>query len=144
MSGNKKSSWFGFGLTIGTVLGGLAAFFLSPTSGKQNREEAAKKFAELKKLLEEKELEAKIKEIFGEWSDEAKQKYLEVKDQLAKRLAQLKEKINEIDKEKYVKVVNEITVELKKEFEKEAKFTGKIADKLHDSLVEDWKKITTA
>jgi gas vesicle protein len=137
MSDNKKPSLFGLGVVIGTVIGAVSAFFLSPTTGEENREVAAKKIKQLKKLLQEHELDTKIKEIFGEVTEEAKAFYFKAKDELIKDLADLREKIEEIDKEKYLAIVDDLSREMKKE----AKFTGKVIDKLHDHLVEDWEKI---
>ena len=57
MADDQKSSKFGIGVLIGTLLGGLAALFLSPTTGEENREIVAKKVKQLEKLLEDAELE---------------------------------------------------------------------------------------
>src|SRR5450830_312811 len=105
MADEKKSSKFGLGLLIGTVLGGLASFFLSPKSGKENRKEVVKKVKQLKKLLEEKEIDKKVKEIFGEVSDEAMKIYTQAKEWLIEDLAQLKDEVEHIDKEKYTTAV---------------------------------------
>jgi len=47
MSDQKSSSKLGLGLIMGTVIGAITAFFLSPKSGKENREEVMKKVREL-------------------------------------------------------------------------------------------------
>ena len=137
MTDNKKPSFFGLGIVLGTVIGGLTAFFLSPSSGKENREEAAKKVKELKKLLQEHELDKKVKEIFGETTKEAKNFYLNTKDKVIEKAAELKEKVSEIDKAKYVKLVNEVVKELKKE----SKYAEKIIEKLETHLKADWEKL---
>ena len=138
MADNKKNSFFGLGILLGTVIGGLTAFFLSPSSGKENREEVAKKVKELKRLLQEHELDKKVKEIFGEVTEEAKKFYFNTKDKVIEKVAELKGKVSEIDKEKYAKLVESVVHELKKE----AKYTEKILEKLEKNLAEDWKKIT--
>lgn len=137
MTQDQKPSKFGLGLLFGTVLGGLAALFLSPTSGKQNRELVAKKIKELEELLKDSHLEEKVKEIFGEVSDEAKELYLKAKKETVKRLAELKETVESIDREKYEEVVRE-TVDI---LRKEVKRSGKEMDRLKDSLLKEWKKL---
>lgn len=139
MSDDKKPSFFGLGVVFGTVIGALTAFFLLPSSGKKNREEVAKKVKELKRLLQEHELDKKVKEIFGEATEEVKNFYLNTKDKVIEKAAELKEKVSEIDKEKYAKLVEATVRELKKE----AKYTEKILEKLEKNLAEDWKKITS-
>lgn len=138
MADNKKPSFFGLGVLLGTVVGAVGALFLSPASGKKNREEVVKKAREIKRLLQDHEMEAKIKEIFGEVTVEAKNFYLQTKDKVIEKAAELREKISEIDKEKYALLVKAVVVELKKE----AKYTEKILEKLEKALSEDWKKIT--
>jgi len=133
----NKSSKFGIGLLFGTLLGGLAALFLSPTSGEENREIVAKKVKQLEKLLEDAELDKKVKEIFGEVTEEAKAIYLKAKKDIVKKLAGLKEAVESIDKEKYEKVVHDTVEILKKEFKREAKEM----DKLKVELLKEWKKL---
>ncbi len=137
MSDTNKSSKFGIGLLLGTVVGGLAALFLSPNSGEENRKLIAKKVKELEKLLEDAELDKKVKEIFGEVSEEAKDIYKKTKKELIKRLSELKETVENIDREKYEKVVNETVEIIKKEVKKE----GKEMEKLKDELLKEWKKL---
>lgn len=137
MSDTKKPSKFGLGLLFGTMLGGLAALFLSPTSGPQNRELVAKKVKELEKLLADNELDKKIKEIFGEVTEETKTLYLKAKKEVIKKLSELKESIEHIDREKYSEVVHETVEILKKEVKREAKDM----ERLKSQLLAEWKKL---
>ena len=137
MSDTKKPSKFGLGILFGTVLGGLAALFLSPTSGPENRELVAKKVKELEKLLEDKELDKKILEIFGEVTEETKTVYVKAKKEVIKRLSELKESIEHIDKEKYGEVVHETVEILKKEVKREVKDM----ERLKTQLLAEWKKL---
>ncbi|OGK62724.1 hypothetical protein A2334_03870 [Candidatus Roizmanbacteria bacterium RIFOXYB2_FULL_38_10] len=137
MATDQKSSKFGIGLFIGTLLGGLTALFLSPTSGEENRKLLAKKIKELEKMLEEEHIDKKVKEIFGEVTEEARDLYLKTKKELIKRLSELKETIEHIDREKYETVVKE-TVDIIK---KEAKKEGKEMEKLKEALLKEWKKL---
>jgi gas vesicle protein len=72
MADQKKSSKLGLGLLIGSVLGGIAAFFLSPKSGPENREEAKKLLAKARGWL--KEEVAEVKKAVGKID---KKKYVE-------------------------------------------------------------------
>lgn len=137
MADEKKSSKFGLGLLIGTVLGGLASFFLSPKSGEENREEVVKKVKQLKKLLEEKEIDKKVKEIFGEVSDEAVKIYNQAKTWLIEDLAQLKDAVEHIDKEKYTTAVEKVV----KRVHKGVKKDSKQLDKLKKQLMREWEKM---
>ncbi len=136
-SEQKKSSKLGLGLVIGTVIGGLAAFFLSPKSGGENRAMVAKKVKQLEKLLKEKEIDKKVKEIFGEASEEAVKVYNQAKTWLIEDLAKLKEAINEIDKEKYTTAVEKVVKRVQKEVKKDTKQL----DKLKKQLMKEWEKI---
>ena len=134
----KKTSFFGLGVIFGTIIGGLTALFLSPQSGKKNREEVVKKARQLKELIEKNELDTKVKEIFGEVTKEAKEFYLRAKEAVITKLAEVKEKVEEIDKEKYAKLVNDVVKELKKE----SKYAEKIIEKLEKHLKDDWEKLS--
>lgn len=137
MSDSKSSSKFGLGLLFGAVVGGLAAFFLSPTSGPENQKMVAKKIKELEKLLADTDLEKKVKEIFGEATTEATAVYKKAKKQFIQTLAEAKGTVESIDKEKVAEVANE-TVEILK---KEVKHEVKEMDKLKAELSKEWKKL---
>lgn len=140
MANDQKSSKFGLGLALGAVLGGIAALFLTPTTGEENRKLVAKKIKELEKLLADEHLDRKVKEIFGEVTEEATELYLKAKKEVIRRLAELKETVESIDREKYEDVVRE-TVDILK---KEAKREGKEMDKLKAELMDEWKKLEPA
>ncbi|MFA5137004.1 MAG: hypothetical protein WC489_06485 [Patescibacteria group bacterium] len=137
MADDKKSSKFGIGVLIGTVIGGLTALFLTPTTGEENRKLVAQKIKDLEDLLQDTELDKKVKEIFGEATDEARNLYLKAKKNTIKRLAELKETVENIDREKYEKVVKETIDILKKEVKREAKDM----EKLKEALLKEWKKL---
>ena len=134
---NKKPSKFGLGLLIGSIVGGLTAFFFSPTTGEENREMVAKKVKELEHLLKEKEVDKKVKEIFDDVTEESKKIYLQAKKWLIEELAALKEALDEIDKEKYLKAVDTTVKKVEKEFKKDAKKL----EKLKKQLVGEWNKL---
>ncbi len=138
MSDSKSSNKFGLGLLFGTLVGGLAAFFLSPTSGRENRELVAKKIKELEKLLADSNIEEKVKEIFGEVTEEATSTYKKAKKEFIKELADVKETVAGLDKEKVEKVAKN-TVEIIK---KEAKHEGREMEKLRNELAKEWKKLS--
>lgn len=133
----KKSSKFGLGLLLGTVIGGITALFLSPNTGEENREIVAKKIQDLKTLMEEKEVDKKVKEIFGEVTEEAKNLYMKAKEELIEALARLKESIENIDKEKYMSVVEDVMKKVQKETNREVKQL----EKLKNHLLEEWNKL---
>jgi len=137
MSDTKSSSKFGLGLLFGTVIGGLAAFFLSPNSGPENQKMVAEKIKEIEKLLADTDLEKKVKEIFGEATEEATIVYKKAKKDFIKALAEVKGTVEQLDKEKVAAVAHE-TVEILK---KEVKHEGKEMEKLKDELSKEWKKL---
>lgn len=137
METQKKSSKFGLGVLTGTVIGAVTAFFLSPKSGKENREMVAKKAEELKKLLEEKEIDKKVKEIFGELTDEAMTLYLQTREELIIYLSQLANSISEINLDDYKKGVD-LTV---KKAQKNTKKYSKQLDKLKVQMIKEWEKL---
>jgi len=124
MSNDKKGK-FGIGLLIGTIIGGITALFLTPTTGKENREAVAKKIDELKKLLEEEKVDEKIKDA-----------YLKAKDWLIEELEQLKNTVEHIDYEKYRKAVEKTIVRVKKESKKGVKEI----EKIKKQLLDQWEK----
>ena len=132
---DRRSSKFGLGLLLGAVGGALAGIFLSPKSGKAMRKDAKKKYDELMKLMKDKEVDKKVKAIFGNVTAESKKLYEQVKEELISRLAQMKK---DIDKNTYVKQVENVVDSLKSPLSKQSVSAAK---KLKDSLSKDWTKL---
>jgi gas vesicle protein len=137
MADGQRSSKFGLGLVFGMITGALAGLFLAPKSGKENREAVAKKITELRELLEEKEIDKKVQEIFGEVTAEAKELYLKVKEELINRLAELKESLDKIDREKYLNMVEEVM----KTVRTESRHNVHQVEKLKEDLVKNWNRL---
>ena len=133
----SNKSKFGLGVALGTVLGGIAAFFLSPNSGKENRKMVAKKVKELEKLLEDKNVDQIVKDIFGNVSEESTKVFLQAKKELIKRIAELKETIENVDKEQFMEMVDDVV----KKVQSEAKHEAKEMTKLKEHLLKEWSKM---
>ncbi len=138
MADSKTASKFGLGLLLGTLAGGLAAFFLSPSSGPENQKMVAKKIKQLEKILEDSDLEKKVKTIFGEATEEGIAVYKKAKKDFIKALAEAKGTIESLDKEKVTAVAEETVNILKKE----AKHEGKEMEKLKAELTKEWRKLS--
>ena len=134
---SQKKSKFGFGLLIGSVIGGVIALLFAPKSGKELRSDVKKKMKELEKLLKEKEIDKKAKKMIEELSEEAKVWYEKAKVWLVEELALLKKKVEEINWQDYQKAVAKIIARLKKE----AKKGGKEIKGIRKKLLAEWKKM---
>lgn len=137
MAEEKKVSRFGIGLLVGTVLGGLAAFFLSPNSGKENREALVAKIKEIQKKLRDAHIAERVKEIYGETTEEAVKLYTKVSKELALKLEEVKERWEEIDADKYAKIVNEIVDKAAKDL----KVAAETGARLKDYLIKVWRQL---
>jgi gas vesicle protein len=130
-------SKFGAGLIFGAILGGVAAMFLSPKSGKENREMAKEKLEEWQKKYENKPPQDIAKEVFGIATEEGKKLFETTQKMLNDKLDDLKSKADEIDQDKYKEVVKEVIAKVQKE--KEA--TGDRAEKLKKYLLDRWEYV---
>lgn len=137
MADNKKSSFFGLGVLVGTVLGGLAAFFMSPKSGKENREMVMKKLKELKKDIEKMEIDKKVKEVWGDVTADGKKTFVKAQKEIVKKLDTVQEKMEDFDHEKYVKMVGDSVEDAKTG----VKDTADKLKKLKELFVRDWNKV---
>lgn len=137
MAENKSVSKFGVGLFIGAVAGALAGILYAPKSGKQIRKHVGKKLDELKEKFSEMELDKKAQDIFGTVSEEAKDQYLAVTKDLLEKLADLRDKVGEIDTKKYQKMVEEVLVDFKKKGDQSATVIGK----MRKHLMADWQSL---
>jgi|GEM_PF-675933 len=110
---NKKSSLFGFGLVMGAVAGALGGLFFAPKPGKKLRADVAKRAAEIKKLLEDTDVQHVVKLIFDEASEKTTNIYGEAKLKLSEMLAELSQEWDSLDKQKYVQLVGKVVESVK-------------------------------
>jgi gas vesicle protein len=126
--------------SIGAIAGAVGGLLLAPKSGKETRADLSKLAAEISKKLatESRETNKRIKEVFGQVSKEAEIKYQEIKSRVAVELAKIKAAGEKVDKEKYVKLVENIVAEFKSELTVSKANTTK----LMDYLKLDWEKLS--
>ncbi|HRN70387.1 MAG TPA: YtxH domain-containing protein [Candidatus Woesebacteria bacterium] len=131
-----KKSTFKTGLVVGAILGGITAFFLSPKSGKENRELAKKKFDQLRNMMKDKNIDEIVAEIYGKASDEGKKLYTKARKELDAKLEDLNDTIGDIDQKKYISLVEEVMDHIKNETEA----TKDRVTKLQSYLVNRWEQ----
>lgn len=80
---------------------------------------------------------AKIRDIFGIYNEEFRDKYLKVSNKLEKSILEIKTSGASLDKDKYEEMVDEIVGSLKHEIETTRESSAKISD----YFKKDWDKI---
>lgn len=104
-----KPSKFGFGLLLGTIIGGALALLISPRTGKENREFALKKIAMLKRKMDDAEITERVNEIFGSATEESTKLFIKAKEEIASRIDDLKDKYGDLDEpEAYTALVEDV------------------------------------
>ena len=141
MSKSKTSQFFLVGL-LSAAVGAIAGVLFAPQSGEKTREEIAKMANKIYKELKSKasDQEKAVKEVFGEVTEAAEKKYIEVKKAMTSKVAALKTAGMSVDKDKYLAVVDEVVDEFKGDL-------GATKDgllKMKKLLVRDWEKIKKA
>jgi len=116
MSNNKTKSFLS-GLLLGITGGVLAGLFTAPKSGKELREDIAKRASDL--------------------SEDAKDFYVETRQSVEKKVKALKKAGKSIDKDKYVELVKEVI----DEFKSDSTVTKKTAERIGKLLHEDFDVI---
>ena len=119
MSNNKTSPLL-IG-TLGVFAGVIGGMLFAPRAGKETREEMIKK----------------IRDIFGIYSTEFREKFEKIKDVVEKRLIALKKAGSQIDNEKYMEVVDEVITD----FKSDINTTKDGFEKLGKYLKKDWEKV---
>lgn len=124
---NKKdTSKLGLGLVIGSVIGGVAAAFLSPKSGKENRELVSQKVNSLKTMIDEKKVQEKVKQIFGDVSEEGTKMYTAIQKELTTKLDDMKKNVDEIDMNKYRGLVDDVFGRVKTDSQQSSDMVAKL------------------
>lgn len=117
---NNKSSPLLIG-TLGVFAGVIGGLLFAPRAGKETREEMV----------------GKIRDIFGIYSTEFREKFEDVREAVEKRLIALKKTGANIDSEKYMTVVDEVVTD----FKSDLNTTKDGFEKLSKYLKKDWDKI---
>jgi gas vesicle protein len=139
---SKSAGKFLLAGVIGAIAGAVGGLLLAPQSGKKTREdlvELAKKLSKQVKVGAE-ETEEKVKEVFGNANIVAIEKYKEIRSAVVDKIVAVKSAGQEIDKEKYGMIVEDVVSEFKEDLS--ATKTGAI--KMAAQLKKDWEKVKKA
>ena len=141
MTQSKNKNFF-LASIVGALAGAVGALLLAPKSGLETRKDIINIATKISNELKENAANTKkrVEEVFGEATDAAKLKYQQVQTSLSTRIASLKKAGQEIDKEKYSKVVDDIIIEFKSDLDA----TKDGAKKMALLLKKDWLKIKKA
>lgn len=143
MVDHKKSAgkFFVAGL-LGAVAGAIGGLLFAPQSGKQTREDIAELANKITKQVKTgvTDTKDKVKEVFGNASEEAMDKYKEIRGKIVDKVAAVKTVGNEINKEKYSEIVEDIIGEFKSDFSA----TKNGAMKMANQMKRDWEKVKKA
>ncbi|MFZ2153420.1 MAG: YtxH domain-containing protein [Microgenomates group bacterium] len=137
----NKSGFFLAGL-IGALAGAVGGLLLAPKSGKETRQDIARLAADISKRIktETNETKERVKDVFGKATEEATDKYNQVKNAVVGKVATLRTAGENIDKDKYAKVVDDVVAEFKDDF----RSSKSGAEKIVGYLKKDWEKLKKA
>lgn len=137
----NKSGFFLAGV-IGALAGAVGGLLLAPQSGEATRKKIAKLAANIAKAIrtETDETKERVKDIYGKFTNEAFEKYNKVKDSVVGKVASIKTAGEELDKEKYGKVVDDVIADFKQDFVE----TKAGVEKIGNYLKKDWEKVKKA
>lgn len=145
----NRDSKFNAGIIFGAVVGAVAAYFLTPRTGKENRELFKKKIQDLNKMLEEHGPQETVKLIYGEVTEQGKQTYNMAREEMDTRLTELKKSVDVVDTEKYKSIVDDVINRVKDEtnesVDRLSKLRAYFMDRFTDTKSEaksDAKKVT--
>lgn len=137
MNQDRKQSNLGLGLFIGMAIGAVAGIFMAPKSGKQNREEAAKKLKDLQKSWESGDLQKQVQDIFGDVSEESMKMYKQAQDELTRRMEGMKELS---DKKTYEDMVSSVVTWVQDSMGMKGEEAEKKAKKLEKKMKEEYEE----
>lgn len=144
MNNNKSSDKFGLGLILGAVTGAIATFFLTPTTGEENRKKAVELYEKVKDMVEEGKLDEKAKELFGDVSEEGKRLIAEVRSELLTKLDELKSEMGTFDKVKFTKFVDDTIAQVGDRVKASAVQMEKLREQLMARIEGEQKKTEKA
>ena len=103
---STQRSKFGIGFIVTALTGVLAGLLLSEKPGKRLRSQTKKEYEKLKNMMEEKNVDEAVREIFGKITSESRSAFIKTRKYLTVELADLKEDFSTIDKDKYKKLID--------------------------------------
>lgn len=135
----KSTGKFFMAGLLGVIAGAVGGLLLAPKSGKETREDLKVLAAKLSKQVKTgvEETEEKVKEIFGTANKAAVDKYKEIRTAVIDKIAAVKSAGQEIDKEKYSMIVEDVV----NEFKDDLSATKSGATKMVAQLKKDWEKV---
>jgi len=138
---NKKGKFFLAGL-FGALAGAVGGLLLAPQSGAETREDIVKLTNEIAGKVKSRvdETTERVKDVFGKYTEEGKEKYLEIKDKVVSKVATVKSAGENIDKNKYGQVIEDVVAEFKDDLSATKNGAGKISK----YLKKDWEKFKKA
>jgi gas vesicle protein len=127
---------------IGALAGAVGGLLMAPQSGKETREAISKLALQISKNIKTETTETKkrVADIFGKANEEVIDKYNEVKNTVVSKVATIKTAGEEINKEKYGKLVEDVVAEFKEDLSS----TKSAAEKIVVYLKKDWEKVKKA
>ena len=131
---SKNMMLFGLGLVAGWF---VKKMFDSPQF-EPHREKIVATTEELKLRLLESEPAERVRDIFGQATDELLDVYLNTKEKLIAELSLLKVSLDEIEKKKYITIVTELINDLRSE----NKLSSRQLESLMTALQKDFSKVT--
>ena len=141
---SNKSSKFGLGLILGAVTGAIATFFLTPTTGEENRKKAVELYEKVKEMAEDGKLDEKAQELFGEVTEEGKRLIAEVRSEVLTKLDELKSEMGTFDKVKFTKFVDSTIAQVGDRVKASSEQMEKLRDQLMAKLEGEQKKTEKA
>ena len=137
----NKGGFFLAGL-VGALAGAVGGLLLAPKSGKETRKDIARLATDISKKIktETNETKERVRDVFGKVTEDATDKYNEVKNAVVGKVASLKTAGEELDKDKYGKVVEGVVSEFKDDF----KATKSGAEKIIGYFKKDWERMKKA
>ena len=140
----QKSNGGKFFLTglLAAAAGAIGGLLFAPKSGKETREDLRKLAVKLNKEVKTNvtDTKTKVKEVFGEATEETVKKYNEIKSAVMGKIAEGKTAGKEIDKGKYALIVEDVV----SEFKGDLRATKDGMTKLAAQLKKDWEKVKKA
>jgi gas vesicle protein len=137
-----KSGSFFKATVFGAIAGVVGGLLLAPQSGKKTRDNLKKMALNLTKEVQGtvSDTKEKVTEVFGEANDAAMDKYKEIKSTVMNKVVEVKAAGKEIDKEKYVAIVEAVV----DDFKSDLATTKSGSTKLIAQLKKDWEKVKKA